>query len=174
MHILIESDAPRARKPSKRAQQIDPLLTITPAKSPAKAKGSVVPSTPFAAQQIQGAQNRRAAALLFMPHAVLHPSLGPARLRPLSPSPVPVPDHSTSPLAPGDSSDSDSLEDEVRDGIKKINLVATACFGSGSKSPCTGPHSKQRVTSLKPRGGAKDVWSFFEKSDKHHNCILCK
>ena len=145
-------------------------------KSPAKK-----PVTPFVAQQVQTAQNQQAAALLFTPHVVPRPSfdfsvpralLGPSRLRQVSPSPLAH--RSASPLAPDDSSDSDSVEEELGDGLKKINLTAAVRPSPKSKSPRAGPHSKQRGTAAKPKGGARDIWAFFEKSDGRHNCILCK
>jgi hypothetical protein len=46
--------------------------------------------------------------------------------------------------------------------------------GSGSQSPCAGPHSKHKKGLFKPCGGAKDVWTFFKKSNHQHTCILCK
>ena len=136
----------------------------------------MVPVTPFAAHQVQNAQNQQAAALLFTPHAISRPShavscspLGRSRLRPVSPSPA---SSLVSPLASG-GSDSDSTGDELNVGLEKLNLTATARPGS-SKSPRAGPHSKQQAASSKRGGGATDIWTFFEKSDTYHSCIFCK
>ena len=112
-----------------------------------------------------------------MPHPPLDPSapcppLCSSQLQPVSPSPIPH--YSTSLLASDGSSDSDSMEEELRAGIKKIDLTAMAHLDSGSKSPHAGPYSKQHGKSLKPWGGAKDIWTFFEKSDARQSCILCR
>ena len=94
-----------------------------------------------------------------------------------SPSPTPTP-HQTTPtpvLLPkshsGSPSDSGSdLENEVRAGLKRLELQPQC--GSRSQSPHAGPHSRQRA--LRPRGGAKDVWVFFEKVSGWHPCLVCK
>ena len=43
---------------------------------------------------------------------------------------------------------------------------------SRAKSPRAGPHSKPQPH--KPRGGAKDVWTFFTKAKGKRECILCQ
>jgi hypothetical protein len=37
-----------------------------------------------------------------------------------------------------------------------------------------GPHSKPLQRYSVPRGGAKDVWSFFTKVKGWHECVLCQ
>jgi hypothetical protein len=44
---------------------------------------------------------------------------------------------------------------------------------SGSQSPRAGPHSTQHKAQ-RPKGGASDVWKFFEKSSGRQTCIFCK
>jgi hypothetical protein len=56
-------------------------------------------------------------------------------------------------------------ESDIRTGIKSLNLQPRSRHAS--------PHSGQPIK-RRNKGGAKDVWSFFEK-EKHKNvCLLCK
>lgn len=63
----------------------------------------------------------------------------------------------------------------MRAGLEKIDLRSQSP-DSASDPPHAGPHSKQLAASkvLKPRGGAKDVWKFFEKLSGRHTCVFCK
>jgi len=123
----------------------------------------------FASRQIQGSQKRTAATILFTPRARQHhhPHQVPAHQQPPSPTPL----QSSRPSLSSNSSPSGSeLEDEVRIGLKRLDLKSR----SGSQSPRAGPHSKQPKITSRPKGGAKDVWTFYEKSSMRHTCILCK
>ena len=63
------------------------------------------------------------------------------------------------------------MEDEVRAGLEKLNLQPRS--SSGSQSPRAGPHSKLAKVQ-RTKGGAKDVWHFYEKTGPERVCILCK
>ena len=89
--------------------------------------------------------------------------------QPSSPTPY-QPARQSTLLATGSPLGSD-VEDEVRVGMERLELQSSSSSGSGL--PRAGPHSKQKNTS-RPRGGAKDVWSFFEKGLGRHTCMLCK
>lgn len=45
---------------------------------------------------------------------------------------------------------------------------------SRAQLPRAGPHSKPLQPRSVPRGGAKDVWSFFTKVKGRHECVLCQ
>ncbi|KAF8812618.1 hypothetical protein BYT27DRAFT_7182580, partial [Phlegmacium glaucopus] len=167
----------RIRKPSKRQQGIDPLLPITPARPKASTRTIPVPVPPtsFASRQIQVSQNQVAATVLFTPHARQHRHTGPvpAYHPPTTPTPLGAPKPVTSLSSNSSPSDSE-VEDEVRIGLERLDLKSQSGSQSGSQSPRAGPHSKQRKVTSRPRGGAKDVWIFFEKSSDRHTCLLCK
>jgi hypothetical protein len=59
----------------------------------------------------------------------------------------------------------------VRTGLERLNLQTRSI--SGSQSPSAGSHSKQKKP-FRPRGGAKDVWTFFQKALGNQICILCQ
>lgn len=173
----------RIRKPSKRQQGIDPLLPITPAKVP-KAIPVPLPAVSFASRQIQGSQNRAAAAVLFTPHAKStarqhrgqvtanqYPPASPTPLRTGSPlKSVLTVSYGTPPTLAGS-----DIEDDMREGLERLDLHSRSRSQSrsGSESPRAGPHSKHKVVK-KPRSGAKDVWRFFENSSGRQKCLLCK
>ena len=75
-----------------------------------------------------------------------------------------------------DNSASDT-EDEVRTELEKLDLHSQSGSrsqsGSPSQSPRAGPHSTQRRVQ-RSKGGANDVWKFFEKSSGRHICLFCK
>lgn len=158
----------RTRKPSKRKEGIDPLLPITPARPPVS----------FASRRIQGSQNRAAAAVLFTPRKQHHgPVPGPAnQYPPPSPTPqrvqTPMELNFTHTLSSNNSSDT---EEEVRIELEKLDLHSQSGSQSrsGSQSPRAGPHSTQRKAQ-RPKGGANDVWKFFEKSSARQTCAFCK
>jgi len=185
------SDAPnphlltiRTRTKSKRLLQIDPLEPLTPAPPKAKKKSHrqpqpktpiVVPST-FATRQVQNSQNRRAATVLYTPRT--HRTGGAQPQQPQSPTPQSIHLETHSTLQPasqsilhetsagtGDLSDSDSeLEQSIGDALQALNLSRSSSGSSSPHAPRAGRHSKhQKKVALKPRGGAKDVWSFYEK-----------
>jgi hypothetical protein len=182
---FIVEPQPRIRKPSKRLLEIDPLATITPArpkakgrqKDPAPVTPAPLPPTSFASRQIQASQNRLAATVLFTPRRHRgHPG---SQQDQLPPSPTPYRAYQT-PLIPtpsSSSSDTSDLEDEVRNGLQRLDLQPQSSSGSQSPaSPRAGPHSKVKKVAPRPRGGAKDVWVFFEKPENshRHTCVLCK
>jgi hypothetical protein len=162
----------RIRKPSKRKEGIDPLLPITPAR----------PLASFASRRIQGSQNRAAAAVLFTPRKQHHgPVTGPANQ--YAP-PSPTPHRAQSPLKTAfalSSNNSSDTEEEVRIELEKLDLRSQSgsqsrsgsSSRSGSQSPRAGPHSTQHKAQ-RPKGGASDVWKFFEKSSGRQTCIFCK
>ena len=123
----------------------------------------------FASRHIQGSQKRTAATILFTPCVRQHhPVQVPAHQQP--PSPTPQPAKPPLSLSSSSSPSGSESEDEVRVGLKRLQLKPR----SGSQSPRAGPHSKQHGIASRPKGGAKDVWTFFEKSSVRHICILCK
>ena len=135
-----------------------------------------VPKTPvsstFAARQIQSAQKKKAAAILFTPHAP-HQGRSQVHTYQSQASPTPHYPHQTpeSPILSSTSRDSD-VEVDVRVSLEKLNLERRS--SSGLQSPCAGPHSKQAKVRVQTKGGAKDVWTFFDKTAQHRTCILCK
>jgi hypothetical protein len=159
----------RVRKPSKRKEGIDPLLPITPARPPVS----------FASRRIQNSQNRAAAAVLFTPRKQHHgPVPGPASQYP---PPSPTPQRAQSPLKSAlalSSDNSSDTEDEVRVELEKLDLHSQSGSQSRScsQSPRAGPHSTQRkaAKAQRSKGGANDVWKFFEKSSGRHSCEFCK
>jgi len=157
----------------------------------------------FAAHQIQASHNRRSAAILFTPHkqhalqATAHglqssPTPNPA-IRLGSPTPNPairLCSHALH-LAPQlrlEQSSSSEENEELEAGVQRLNLGSKSSSDgsqshSGSHShssshhthaPCAGPHSKMRKALSKPKGGAKDVWTFFKQVGAQHECQLCK
>jgi hypothetical protein len=155
----------RIRIPSKRKEGIDPLLPITPARPP----GS------FASRRIQDSPNRAAAAVLFTPRKHHGQFPGPANQYP---PPSPMPQRAQSPpknaLALSSNNSSDT-EEEVRIELEKLDLHSQSGSQSrsGSQSPRTGPHSTQHKAQ-RPKGGAKDVWKFFEILSARQTCLFCK
>lgn len=171
----------RIWKPSKRKEGVDPLLPITPAKPAAKTNPPPPPG-PYASRRIQGSQNRAAAAVLFTPRKQQQ---GPVRVPANQyPPPSPTPQRVRSPLKTGftlsSNSSSSDTEDDVRIELEKLDLQSRSGSRSGSGSPSqsprqphAGPHSTQRKVQ-RPKGGANDVWKFFEKSPGRHTCVFCK
>jgi hypothetical protein len=170
----------RIRKPSKRKEGVDPLLPITPARPP---KTIPVPFAPvsFASRRIQGSQNRAAAAVLFTPRAnTAKQHHGPVPANQYPP-PSPTPQRGQSPLksvltlSSDNSPPGSDIEDEVRIALEKLDLhsQSSSHSRSGSQSPRAGPHSTQH-RAQRPKGGANDVWKFFEKSSARTTCVFCK
>lgn len=171
----------RVRKPSKRQQGLDPVVPLTPAPAPRTKSRPQIPTTPlppapssFVSRQIHKSQNqfnRTAARVLFTPHAIRH-----CAPQPLD-SPTPSneqPVHSLS-----DNPSGSEVEAEIGTGLRRLDL-AQLSSSSGSQSPRAGlptvlSKAPSRNISLKLKGGAADVWKFFEKSQSNrHICILCK
>src|SRR5271156_5371015 len=163
----------RVRKPSKRQQGLDPVVPLTPAPAPKTKSRPQIPTeistTPlpppapssFVSRQIHKSQNqfnRTAARVLFTPHAIRHRAPQPLD------SPTPY-SSNEQPVLLSDNSGSE-VEAEIETGLKRLNL-APSSSSSGSQSPRAGPHSKARIIPLKPKGGAADVWKFFEKSQSN-------
>ena len=171
------------RKPFKRLQAVDPLAPITPVPLKTKVQRqqrgnpkTPVPMNKFTTRQIQGSQNQTAARVLFTPRAnQQHPRTGHIPASQPPPSPTPLRAHQPLPTSSPDSSSSHSeAEDRLRVRLERLNLQPQSA--SGSQSPRAGPHSKPTRVPVKPktRGGAKDVWHFFEKESECHTCILCR
>jgi hypothetical protein len=171
--------------------KVDPLEPITPAR-PKKGKSHpplkptpAVPPT-FATQQVQNSQNRRAATVLFTPRPKPSGNEPLARERQPSPTPQSIqpPVHSSldpaSEFVPHDISSAgtgnDSSDDsEPLETVIQALDIHSHSHRSSSGSPRAGPHSTQRKkTHFKPRGGAKDVWSFYERSLGRQICKLCQ
>jgi hypothetical protein len=166
----------RIRKPSKRKEGVDPLLPITPARPPLT----------FASRRIQGSQNRAAAAVLFTPRARKQHH-GPVPLTANQyPPPSPTPQRALRAQSPfkstlASNNSSSDTEEEVRIELEKLDLHSQSGSQSqsgsrsrsGSQSPRAGPHSTQRKAQ-RPKGGANDVWKFFEKSSECSTCVFCK
>jgi hypothetical protein len=171
------------------------LEPITPAR-PKKGKShpplkpvtlAATPST-FATQQVQNSQNQRAATVLFTPRPKQRANEALTRERQPSPTPQSIqpPVHSSlhpaSEFVPhdipsaGTGNDSSDDSEPLETALQALDIRShSRCSSSGSSSPRAGPHSTQRKkTRLKPRGGAKDVWTFYEKSLGRQVCTLCK
>ena len=172
------------------------MAPITPARPKAgKSHPQPQPQTPiaapstFAARQIENSQNRRAATLLFTPGSKrrTRPGKAPAPQQPPSPTPQPIqpPTHSTlrtfsqstlhdpAHAGTGDPSDSDSeQEGSVEAALQALDIQSRS--SSGASSPRAGRHSTHRTVPLKPRGGAKDVWTFYKKTRGRQVCSLCE
>ena len=153
-------------KPSKRKEGVDPLLPITPARPPVS----------FSSRRIQGSQNQAAAAVLFTPRKQQHHGPAPNQYPPPSPTPQ-------QPLTLSSNNSSSGTEDEVRIELEKLDLHSwtgsQSRSGSRSRScspsPHTRPHSTMTQHKLqRPKGGANDVWKFFDKSSERHTCVFCK
>jgi hypothetical protein len=63
----------------------------------------------------------------------------------------------------------------LRIELEKLDLCSRSGSHSrsGSQSPHAGPHSTQHKAQ-RSKGGANDVWNFFEKSSGRHSCKFCK
>jgi hypothetical protein len=153
------------------------VVPLTPAPPPKTKTHPQIPTTPlppapssFVSRQIHKSQNRinqTAARVLFTPHAIRHRAPQPLY------SPTPYSSNEQS-VSLSDNPSGSDVEAEIGTGLKRLNL-APSSSSSGSQSPRAGPHSKARIIPLKPKGGAADVWKFFEKSQSNrHICILCK
>jgi hypothetical protein len=159
--IYLEHPQGRIRKPSKRQQGLDPVIPLTPAPPKTKARSQQqIPVTPlltsFASRQIQASRNQAAATVLFTPRTK-HSFI------PHHDSPSPTPFQEASQLI----SSSSEVEEEVRGGLERLELQ------SDSQSPVS-PLAKHPKVKSRPKGGAKDVWNFFEKSSEQNICIICK
>ena len=152
-----------------------PLTPAPPKRQPRRQENPMKTPVPtaFVSRQIQGSQNRRAAAVLFTPCT---PQTQNPRVRVLNqPSPTPqsiYPPIQRQPTVLSRSSSDSDIEADVREGLIRLNLEPRS--SSGSQSPRAGRHSKQARALPKAKGGAKDVWTFFEKVDNKCNCILCQ
>ena len=173
--------------------QIDPLAPITPARPKAgKSSSQPQPKTPiaapstFATRQVENSQNRRAATVLFTPHTRHRTGKAPPQ-QPPSPTPqsnqppthstlhpfTQSTSHDTAHAGTGDLSDSDSEEGSVEAALRALDVHSRS--SSGSSFPCAGRHSMHRKkVPLKPRGGAKDVWTFYKKTLGRQVCSLCE
>ena len=154
------------------------MVPLTPAPPPKTKSRHQIPTTPvppapssFVSRQIQRSQNRfnqTAARVLFMPHAIRHSAPQPPD------SPTPHPSHEQPVYSLSDNMSGSEVENEIGTGLRRLD-IAKSSSSSGSQSPRAGPHSRARNIPFKPKGGAKDVWKFFEKSQSNrHICILCK
>ena len=168
----------RVRKPSQRQQGLDPLAPLTPAppKKHQRQRPENPPKTPV---PTTFASRQRAAAILFTPRTPHTPHIRNPRSRvPHQPFSTLQSTHPQVQVAntilSNSSSDSD-IEDNVRAGLARLNLEPRS--SSGSQSPRAGSHSKQARIPPKAKGKdreAKDVWTFFEKTDDKRHCILCQ
>ena len=181
----------KTAKPSKAAK---PSKTTRPAKS--NLKTPTAPVSLFAAHQIEASYNKQSATLLFTPHKQCGGQIHFAH----EPQPSPICQHASQNLPSQlGSADSDSdVEEDLVEGLQHLDFhpgsdphsdsdpdpqaftgpqpvpqsVPSSHSHSHSQLPHAGPHSKSQLH--KPRGGAKDVWSFFTVVKGKHECILCQ
>lgn len=163
--IYLERSQGRIRKPSKRQQGIDPVIPLTPAPLKTKARSQQqIPASPqvtFASHQIQASRNRTAAEVLYTPRTKRHHVF-----RQESPSPTPLQD------APQlISLDSEEVEEAVRGGLARLELEDRSDSQSSDSISVSAELPKVKS---RPKGGANDVWKFYEKSSDRHICIICK
>ena len=186
----------KAVKPSKTTKQ-----KIQPAKSILKTP--VAPISIFAAHQIEASRNKQAASLLFTPHKQHGSQICFTHEQEPSPTHHHAPQNLPSQLGTSDGESDDlDIEEELVEGLQHLDFHAGSESHSGSESgsgswssswsfsgsqsvssihshscaqfPCAGPHSKPLQCHSQPRGGAKDVWSFFTKVKRQHECVLCQ
>lgn len=162
-----------------------PLTPARPKKGGKQTANSNIPATnTFASRQIQGSPNKRAATVLFTPcqQHTAHLSFQTQS----SPTQHAVPaSHLVHVMQPSES----GVEGKVAAELEALNLQPhssgspfSSAFQShsgsksrsGSHSPRAGPHSKQKRVILRPKAGAKDIWTFFQKSHSQHTCLLCQ
>ena len=170
----------RVRKPSKRAQHLDPLAPLTPAQprvatshsrpKQLEKKTPTAPLSNFASRQIQGSQNQRAAAVLFTPRTKQHVGPVPACRQQSSPTPHTPHPHTVLQFE-SESSSASEVEEDLGAALQGLNLQSQP--GAGSQHPHAGPHSMHKRRP-RPRAGAKDVWTFIKKSSEQHICVLCE
>jgi hypothetical protein len=181
----------KAAKPFKAAK---PSKTTKPAKS--NTKTPIAPVSLFAAHQIEVSCNKQSATLLFTPHKQCGGHIRFAH----EPQPSPTYQHAPQSLpSPLGSVDSDSdIEEELVEGLQHLDFhagsdphsdsdpdsqastghqsvpqsVPSSHSCSHAQPPHAGPHSKPQP--CKPRGGAKDVWSFFTVVEGKCECVLCQ
>jgi hypothetical protein len=188
--------AVKAAKLSKTTKQ-----KVQPAKSILKTP--VAPLSIFAARQIEASHNKQAASLLFTPHKQCGSQIHFTHEQESSPTHQPSPQNLPSQLGTSDGeSDCSDVEEELVGGLQRLDFRAGSESHSGSESgsgswsssqlssgsqsvssvrshscaqlPHVGPHSKPLQCRTVPRGGAKDVWSFFTKVKGRHECVLCQ
>ena len=186
----------KAVKPSKTTKQkVQPVKSIL--------KTPVAPISIFAAHQIEASHNKQAASLLFTPHKQCSSQIHFTHKQEPSPTCHHAPQNLSLQLgtSDGESDDSD-VEEELVEGLQHLDFHAGSESHSGSESgsgspsssqlssgsqsvssihSCShaqllhaGPHSKPLQCRSQPRGGAKDVWSFFTKVKGWHECVLCQ
>lgn len=171
----------RIRKPSKRQLGTDTAAPLTPAPPPkARSRLQNPPATPqpgsFASRRIQESRKKTAATVLFTPRTKQHQrhlshSPTPGHQQPPSPCPFQASEE-TSQLALSDS----EVEEEVRAGLEKLDLQPQSDDSAPDSPPSNHPKVKtaKTVKTARPKGGAKDVWNFYEKSSDRNICIICK
>jgi hypothetical protein len=181
-------------KPSKTTKQ-----KVQPAKSILKTP--VAPVSIFAACQIEASRNKQAASLLFTPHKQCGNQICFTHEQEPSPTHQHAPQNLPLQLGTSDGESNHlNVEEELVEGVQHLDFNAGSeshsgsesdsgselSSGSGSPSICSvhsrsraqlihaGPHSKPLQHCSVPRGGAKDVWSFFTKVKGRHECVLCQ
>jgi hypothetical protein len=188
--------ATKAAKLSKTTKQ-----KVQPAKSILKTP--VAPLSIFAARQIKASHNKQATSLLFTPHKQCGSQIHFTHEQESSPTCQPPLQNLPLQLGTSDGeSDCSDVEEELVGELQHLDFCAGSESHSGSESgsgsqlssqsssgsqsvssvhsrscaqlPHVGPHSKPLQHCTVPRGGAKDVWSFFTKVKGQHECILCQ
>ena len=132
----------------------------------------------FALRQIEASHNKRSAAVLFTPYR--------RRGADHSPEPQPSPTlQSAAQLGAVDLTDID-VEEELDEGLRQLTFEPShgshpqsdsqSSSDSQSCSASPGPQARFYIKpkEAKPRGGAKDVWTFFTKVEGRHECVLCQ
>jgi len=74
----------------------------------------------------------------------------------------------------GSGSQSSSQSSSGSQSSSSSQSVSSIHSCSHAQLPHVGPHSKPLQCHPVPRGGAKDVWSFFTKVKRQHECVLCQ
>lgn len=69
---------------------------------------------------------------------------------------------------------SDPHPDSGSQASIRSQSVSSSHSHSRAQPPRAGPHSKPSQPRKQPKGGAKDVWSFFTVVKGQRECILCQ
>ena len=182
----------KATKPSKTTKQ-----KVKPEKSILKTP--VAPVSIFSACQIEASHNKQATPLLFTPHKQHGSQICFTHEQESSPTHQPALQNLPLQLETSDGeSDCSDVEEELVGELQHLDFHAGSESHSGSESgsgsqsssgsesvssihsyscaqlPHAGPYSKPLQHCPVPRGGAKDVWSFFTKVKGQHECLLCE
>jgi hypothetical protein len=139
---------------------MDPVVPLTPGKP--KHQAPPGPVTPLAA--FTKPQHHHAAAVLFTPRK----QQGQTHVTQSQPSPTPKSSIPSFPLRQSVDLSSDDSLGGVPEGIQRLDLAQSD--SSISHSSETGTHEQKKK---KKKGGALDVWHFFNKEGSESICKFC-